>query len=90
MYICWFLERVHFPWQGSFQLYCVCLRVCLCFFRFAYNVFCLRLWIATCPERRFAVKAGSLLVWSCNLIIFHVERGMVFIPFVLREGGEED
>ena len=31
-YVCWLLERFHFPWQGSFQLYCVCLRVCLYFF----------------------------------------------------------
>ena len=45
-------------------LFPVILYMCACvfvFLRFAYNVFCLRLWIEACSERQFPVMAGSLL-----------------------------
>ena len=45
--------------------------------------------IASCPWKRFAVKVGSLLGQTYNLLVVDFVRGVVFIPFVLREGGEE-
>ena len=45
--------------------------------------------IASCPRKRFAVKVGSLLRQTYNLLVVDFVRGVVFIPFVLREGGEE-